>query len=220
MDIISVLNFMKDLTPLQAFLLIGFILLAASQGWLTFQGIKLKKESKKKPVMCLHVRAGSCELIRLQMEVSEVYIQKVVFAAFSHYLDMRKERTGEDIILATDIESACYNLTLFKVSEGVKDEIRNFFRANHLAEMTDAEFELYIRTRTDQIILTMTELLDKLYFPGCDPSRKELYEYNQEKLMPIFHHAMEACLREGRRLAIKFANGDLDKYMERSDEHN
>lgn len=218
--IITIVSFVSTLTPFQAILTIAVLILFLSQGWLTFQGFKFRKESRKKPTACLHGRAGACELLRRQMEIAEVYLQKVVTAALDHYLDERARRKGEDVILATDIEAFCYDLTLYRVSRNIKNEIRSFFAANHLAEMDESEFELYMKRRTDQIIVTMTSLMDKLYYPGSDPSRRELYEYNQTKLMPIFHSAMEATLRQGRHLAIQFAAGDLDKYMERSDEHN
>jgi len=209
-NIIAFITFIKTLSPFELFLLAGIILLAINQGWLTAKGFSFKKT----PTQCLHGRSGTCQLLSKQMETAEVYIDKVATAALDHFLDMRAKRTGDDIILANDIESWCYDLTLFRISTKIKDDIRSFFQANHLAEMDENEFELYMKRRTDQIIVTMTALMDKLYFPGTDPSRRELYEYNQTTLMPIFHACMEATLRQGRQLAIQFAAGELDKHME------
>jgi len=156
----------------------------------------------------------------MQMEKAEVCLEKVSVAALDHYLSLRKDKTGENVILAMDVEAWCYELTLYRVGRVAKATIRSFFIANHLAAMSEDSFELYMTARTDQVITEITSVLAKLYFPGSDPSRRELYVYNQEKLMPILHAAMEVVFREGRKLAIQFANGDMDKYMEKSDEHN
>jgi len=214
MDIIAVLSFIKTLSPLEAVLISAVTLIAASQGWLVFKGFKLFK--KKQPTICVAGRAGQCELLRMQMDMAEENMEKVTASAMSSYLDMRAKVVGDNIILANDIESFCYDLTLYRVGQNIKNEIRSFFIANHLADMDENAFEIYMRRRTDQIIITMTNLMDKLYFPGSDPNRRELYEYNQTVLMPVFHHAMEATLRNGRQLAIQFKHGELDKYMERT----
>lgn len=100
--IMAIVTFVSTLTPFQAVLTIAVSILFVSQGWITFQGFKFKKESKRDTSRCLHGRAGSCELLRIQMEMAETYVAKISSEALEHYLLMRGQIVGEDIVLAMD----------------------------------------------------------------------------------------------------------------------
>lgn len=219
MNPIQLLTFLKSLDSGTAIVAVLFVVLAVSQGRLTIQGIQIKKKLKnpEKPLQCLRGRAGACELVRLQMEAAEKVISKKKAEAYSQYLSIRKIKLGGKGSLAKDQDSLHYKSVIYQVADGVKDYVRYFFRENHLAEMSDAEFELHIEKRAETIITEARELLELLYYSESEPDIIELYDYNKKHLVPSLKDGVKEAFRTGRKLALKFKAGELDQHMEKVD---
>lgn len=220
MNPLSILSFLKDIDPLTAVTLVIVLIIGLSQGWIVVKGIHLKKKSDKlekisKPVICLRGRSGSCELIRLQMEQAEEIIQAIRGRAISVYMTKRKEILGTKEGLYRDRDIHHYTATLFQVEQRVKDDIRNFFRENHLAEMTEDEFNSHAQKRSSLIVTKITEYLDQLYYPESSPDRVALYDLNHTKLVPDVLKGVEEAFRAARKLAIDFEEGKLDPHLVR-----
>lgn len=216
MELIAVLTLLKGLSPFSLVVSISILTLAVSQGWIVIQGLKLKKKSLEVPTACLSGgRAGACELIRLQMEMAETKMNSIKSIALSEFMRMKIAKTGEAVTIATDRDYHGYRAAMFEVGCTWKSLMLEMFRKNHLASKTELEFELYIKDRVNQTSLSVAEMLDQLYYAGSDPSRQELAKHHSERFVPAFHKAIEDCLREARQLAIKFADGKLEDYMEK-----
>jgi len=216
MTFLSILTFIKDIDPISAVLLILILLISIWQGWITVQGINIKKKAKAvTPLQCLYGRAGACTLTRLQMEYAESAISEMKANSYSGYLKIRKEKLGGKAELAKDRDAHHYNAVLYQVWDYVKDMMRYFFRENHLADMTPSEFELHAQKRVDTIMTSLTERLTLLYYPDSNPDRIELYDYNMQYIVPSIKIMLKDIFVEGRKLALQFVDGSLDKHMER-----
>ena len=215
MQLIQLWTLLTSLDPKTLLLGITLVLIAVNQGWLHIQGFKIKKAKKAEiPTKCLSGRTGACQLVRLQMEYAETAMDDIKSEAYSHYLKIRKEKLGGKELLSHDRDAHHYKSTLYQVSDSTKDLVRYFFRQNHLSEMSDAEFKIHVAKRTDKIVTRLTDDLSLLYYPNSDPDRIELYDYNLLHVIPSVRLAVEDVFEEGRKLAIQFYKGELDKYME------
>ncbi len=214
MSLLNILSLIKDTDSLTALLLVAVLFMALWQGWITISGINLKKKSKNQAIHCLRGRGGSCELVRLQMEKAEQIITDVRTEAIAHYMRMRKEELGSKEGLANDREVHHYRGTLCQIESEIKDRIRYFFRENHLAEMDDSQFNIHITKRAEEIINIMVHQMDLLYYPGSNPDRIKLYDYNMTHLVPKIKEGIYEAFREGRVLAIQFSSGKLDQHFE------
>lgn len=214
MNLLQLWTLLTSLDTKTLLLGIVLVLIAINQGWLHIQGIKIKKKEKEKtPKYCLYGRSGSCQLMELQMDYTESVMEEIKSKAYSHYLKVRKEKLGGKEELSADRDAHHYNSVLYQLSDKTKNLIRYFFRENHLAKMDDATFKLHKQKRIKKIMNYLTETLSLLYYPGSNPDRIELYDYQMEHLGPSIEIAIDDVFNKGRELAIKFQNGILDNQI-------
>lgn len=209
MSLSVILELIKGLDPLTAVLLVVVVIIALSQGWIVVKGINIGKKKKKESNDCVRGKAGSCSLIEQQMQKAEEHIQEVRTKALNIYLTKRKEILGTKRGLYKDRDYHHYSAILFQAEEKVKDDIRNFFHKNHLAEMSDIEFESHARERANLLVGRMSEYLDQFYYADSEPDTVALYDLNHEKLLPDVLMGITASFRNARRLAIEFQEDKL-----------
>ena len=93
---------------------------------------------------------------------------------------------------AIDRDINYYDKVLFKVSDQMKNVIRDKIIENHILDKTDSEFRLYYEHANRNIITTCSALLDREYNSSHFlVGRPELKKYNLDKLsdniMPILN---------------------------------
>lgn len=147
------------------------------------------------------------DTIAEQMSYTEQAIAEMRKEMRSKYLVILKEAKGMDTpdgLLATH-EAGDYLVILRVLTSELKDALRSIFQENHLADMTDIEFEDYIQRRVAYLNDMVTELLDDIYPRDVVPSRERLFAANREISREI-DDLFESTLRRGRFIAIEKRN--------------
>jgi hypothetical protein len=193
---------------------IAVILLLFLTGYLTVDGIRIKKrKAEEKPMMCLRGRAGSCQLVALQRQVFKDAMKREKADALSDFMAIRKNFLETKADLASDPLVAHMRTILGFMGHEILYEVEKRLDENHLADLTEEAFEGEIELRAQDHIDQGTELLDANYPAGVDPDRIKLYEYNRDKVVPRLKETIKSCYRKSRQLAKDFYAGKLDEYM-------
>jgi len=215
MSILVLKEFLAGRTPLEFILIILFAILGISQGWLHIQGIQFKKKEKAKPqIGCLRNRSGACELLRLEMDNGQTFINKLRRDSWGVFLRIRKDKIGGKKGLAKDKDSAIYKGVLYQTFDELQDELEEFFVDNHLAEMSDSEFDAHVIKRTEDIVESFNDRLYNLFFHDGDTDYSEVFDANQREIIPKIQTGVRDVFTKGRTLSIKFKNGELDFQQE------
>lgn len=153
----------------------------------------------------LYKRFIFSELLKQQMLKVEETIINFKKILIENYMSLKAEIVGKEarINIMNDRDVHHYDFVLFRVMMDLKDRIRFFFHENHLAEMTETEFNMHIDERAELIANEFTEKLDMYYYFDSSPTRVELYD-SQDKLRSAGLEMIKKSFREGRKLAIDF----------------
>jgi hypothetical protein len=154
----------------------------------------------------LYKKYIASELIKQQMIKTETLIINTKKMLTENYLSLIAKKVGKhnrnEIMKSRDYHH--FKFVLNDVIYELKSKMRFFFNENHLAIMTEIEFNNHIDKRAEEILNEFTKLLDDNYYQDSDPGRIELYD-SQQSLTQKGKKMIEDCFREGRVLAQKFS---------------
>lgn len=144
-------------------------------------------------------------IIKEQMDGADEYLDEMENEMLSIYLKLRKEaKNGCTSGLIMDEETKRFQVLSKFLLYKTKALIRYFFRENHLAEMSEAEFNTHISDRAELIMRRLRELYNMWYIPGDSPTAEEFYD----TFLTDYKHKMKNKLmdlfREGRIVSQKF----------------
>ncbi len=105
-----------------------------------------------------------------------------------------------------------YRLCIRSIYEDMRDYIRVCFRENHLAVKTEAEFRIYVSTKTDEMVQKSTDLLNDLYH-GKVILRSVVYSANQQHMQEI-RDSIASIFGQARDIAIKAVTESTQKEQE------
>lgn len=161
--------------------------------------------------------ANTSALLKLQMQIVEDSLDEFHETMYDIYKRARESYLARDaspdnvVVLEMDMQTFMHSLELWGVQGVVENEIRKFFRDNHLAEKTEAEFEIYKDMRKRHLWNRMVKTLNRYWFGGhTNPTRAELATIHLERKEDILATIDEIFI-EGRRLAIDFQNAQKKK---------
>ena len=151
-------------------------------------------------------------IIKEQMDGADEYLEEMENEMLSIYLKMRKDaKNGCTSGLIMDEETKRFQVLSKFLLYKMKALIRYFFRENHLADMTEAEFNVHISDRADLIMRRLRELYNMWYISGDSPTAEEFYD----TFLTDYKHKMKNKLmdlfREGRIVAQKFQDKKFKK---------
>jgi hypothetical protein len=138
-----------------------------------------------------------------QMSYAEQCLSNLRQHLRSSFLSLLKEVKHLDQVdgLISLHETQDYMNVLRILTFELKDAIRSIYQENHLADMTDVEFEAYTIKRVQFLGDLLTEILDETYPSGACPSRERVFESNKKTIHDINQH-FEDMIRRGRIIAI------------------
>ena len=93
----------------------------------------------------------------------------------------------------------------------MKSLIRYFFRENHLAEMSEVEFNRHISDRADLIMRRLREMYNMWYISGDSPTAEEFYETFLSDYKLKMKNKLQDIFREGREISKQFQNKKFKK---------
>jgi len=132
--------------------------------------------------------------VKLQMNQVESSVKLLRNLLLKTYCSMLSEAGHDDPIQSDSCKS--YSIILKLVEERLIDKIRFYIRENHLAERSTQEFDVYIRQRSVELRLYITDLLNDLYYFNADIKRNELYDANTKHNFAfdeIIKNSFEQC---------------------------
>lgn len=144
-----------------------------------------------------HIR--EIEMIRDQMNYAEEKVSELRKEMRSAFLSLLRETTGEQNVVHTHA-SGDYANVLRVLTYELLDKFRVIYRENHLSEMSDVDFEGYLKVRMTNVRNMITEILDEVYPPYSEPSREQVYEVNHS-IMVRLDDIVEDAIRRGRIMA-------------------
>jgi hypothetical protein len=149
-------------------------------------------------------------LLQLQMELTDDKVDQlhaVLYGLYRHERKLRLEQTGVPnprAHLEMDWQTFMHSLQLWTVVDEIKNEIRRFFRDNHLAEKTDEEFHVYKDLRRGQVWTRMVKAMNVYWFSGMTaPSRSDMFDVH-EKNKKVLFEIVDHIFDEGRRIAVQY----------------
>lgn len=144
-----------------------------------------------------HIR--EIETIRDQMNYAEEKIGELRKIMRSRFLKLMKDMTGEDSVI--HLHPTCdYGNVLRILCYEILNKFRTVFRENHLPEMSDNDFESYLKDRVMSIKNMITEILDEVYPQYTEPTREMVYDANMD-IMSKMNEIIEDTIRRGRIMA-------------------
>ncbi len=151
--------------------------------------------------------------MRDQMGYAEVKTDQIRFLAQKVYLHKLEEKGIEDLIESVSYSS--YRSILIQIQDIILKYLRDFFRQNHYANLSEQAFKNYVRTKIDFLKGETTDLFNTLYFYKEDISREELYELNKvavSQAIPIMNDVFEMA----RLISIEVSleNKEHDKKLD------
>lgn len=171
--------------------------------------LKSRESSIVRPLEVSHHQQT---LLKKQMDNSEGPLEEArakLYGIYRHERRLGLEKTGlttdeARFRLDNDIETHTHALQLKGVHGVLRNEIRTFFRDNHLADKSETEFEAYVEKRKKQMWTVLVETMSEHWFSGMtDPSRSDLFDVHEVNKDAIFR-IMEDIFREGRQIAVKY----------------
>jgi hypothetical protein len=153
----------------------------------------------------------AADLMKLQMNMLDDSLDRLHSVLYSIYRAVRKrmmEEDGDDKArdnLEYDTFVFMHSLQLWGVQGAIKNEVRRFFRENHLASMDEDKFNAYLTFRTDQMWTKLIQVIDEYWFSGMvRPNRSDLYDIHEkerDRIMSVIRDILTA----GRKIAIEYA---------------
>lgn len=144
-------------------------------------------------------------LIRDQLYRVEDFQEAIVDRIQKHFLTLLKGYRGGEIVgLIHDPAYEDYQTAFYASMTRVKHKVRFFFQENHLAELTDPEFQEKMESHVEQIVKLFTKELNEWYPRSSDVPREKVYEHNLP-LIPEISKMLRDMFVEGRRLAAENA---------------
>jgi hypothetical protein len=143
------------------------------------------------------------DTIAEQMSYAEQCLSDVRQEMRGKFLKLLKEEKNleaSDGLLAMH-ESQDYTNVLRIMTSELKDAIRRVYLENHLVDMSEIEFEGYLKKRVNYLNERVTELLYDIYPSDGTPSRERIYDANVEIAAKV-DDLFEDMIRRGRIIAV------------------
>ena len=151
-------------------------------------------------------------IIKEQMDGADEYLEEMENEMLSIYLRMRKNaKNGCTSGLIMDEETKRFQVLSKFLLYKTKALIRYFFRENHLAEMTEAEFNTHVSDRADLILRRLRELYNMWYISGDSPTAEEFYDVFLIDYKHKMKNKITDLFREGRIISQKFQDKKFKK---------
>lgn len=163
-------------------------------------------------VLPLKVSKIQAELIKLQMDMAEKYLDSLhakLYGLYRHQRRIALESQGMTTTeardhLEMDMPTFMHSLQLWGVHGVIRSEIRSFFKDNHLADRDEENFRAYLERRKDDVWTAMVQAMNEYWFSGMTaPSRSDIYDCHEENKKDILL-IVEGIFIEGRRMAIEY----------------
>lgn len=147
-------------------------------------------------------------IVKEQMDNADEFLEEIENDMLSIYLKMRKDaKDGYTAGLILDDETRRFQVLSKFLIYKMKSLIRYFFRENHLAEMSEAEFNRHISDRSDLIMRRLRELYNMWYISGESPTVEEFYD----TFLTDYRHKMKNKLMEMFRVSREISQKFQDK---------
>lgn len=151
-------------------------------------------------------------IVKEQMDSADEYLDEIENDMLSIYLRMRKDaKQGCTAGLIMDEETKRFQVLSKFLLYKMKSLIRNFFRENHLAEMSEVEFNRHISDRADLIMRRLREMYNMWYISGDSPTAEEFYETFLSDYKLKMKNKLQDIFREGREISKQFQNKKFKK---------
>ena len=151
-------------------------------------------------------------IVKEQMDGADEYLDEIENDMLSIYLKMRKEaKQGCTAGLIMDEETKRFQVLSKFLLYKMKGLIRYFFRENHLAEMSEADFNRHIIDRADLIMRRLREMYNMWYISGDSPTAEEFYETFLSDYKLKMKNKLQDIFREGREVSKKFQDKKFKK---------
>ena len=168
------------------------------------------RQKERTLVQPLVINENARRLLQLQMDLADDTINELhayLYGLYRHERRLAMEAGGVAdgrAYLEMDWQTFMHSLQLWGVVEEIKTEIRKFFRENHLAERSTAEFTIYKDMRKRQIWSRMIKAMNSYWFSGMGiPSRSDIYDVHEDNKDKIFE-IIDRVFDEGRDIAIQY----------------
>lgn len=150
------------------------------------------------------------KLLQLQMEHTDDKADALHAKLYALYRDERRRRLEDAGVpdprahLEMDWQVFMHSLQLWNVADEIKNEIRKFFRDNHLAEKNDEQFHVYKDMRLAQVWTRMEKAINIYWFSGMNaPSRSDLEDIHNKNKSDILK-IVEEIFDDGRVIACQY----------------
>jgi hypothetical protein len=151
-------------------------------------------------------------VVKEQMDSADEYLDEIENDMLSIYLRMRKDaKNGCTTGLIMDEETKRFQVLSKFLLHKTKSLIRYFFRENHLAEMSEADFNRHISDRADLIMRRLREMYNMWYISGESPTAEEFYETFLTDYKLRMKNKLQELFREGREIAKQFQDKKFKK---------
>jgi len=140
--------------------------------------------------------------VKEQMKKSEEIADLVEDSVLRLYLKMRKEARGSKSGLMKDDEVQHFQLMLKYLKKKALKNLRHSFRENHLAEREN--FEIWIDTRSEEILRNLRELLNAWFPVDSDPGLEHFYDRYLIEKRNEAKESIKSALREGKQISVNF----------------
>lgn len=151
-------------------------------------------------------------IVKEQMDGADEYLDEIENDMLSIYLKMRKDaKQGCTTGLIMDEETKRFQVLSKFLLYKMKGLIRYFFRENHLAEMSEVEFNRHISDRADLIMRRLREMYNMWYISGDSPTAEEFYETFLSDYKLKMKNKLQDIFREGREISKQFQNKKFKK---------
>jgi hypothetical protein len=151
-------------------------------------------------------------VVKEQMDSADEYLDEIENDMLSIYLRMRKDaKNGCTTGLIMDEETKRFQVLSKFLLHKTKSLVRYFFRENHLAEMSEADFNRHISDRADLIMRRLREMYNMWYISGESPTAEEFYETFLTDYKLRMKNKLQELFREGREIAKQFQDKKFKK---------
>lgn len=151
-------------------------------------------------------------VVKEQMDSADEYLDEIENDMLSIYLRMRKDaKNGCTTGLIMDEETKRFQVLSKFLLHKTKSLVRYFFRENHLAEMSEADFNRHISDRADLIMRRLREMYNMWYISGDSPTAEEFYETFLTDYKLRMKNKLQELFREGREISKQFQDKKFKK---------
>lgn len=150
------------------------------------------------------------ETLHRQMKYFNNGLEEVKFTLQSDYKKWLSDRKPQCSDISNDWE---YIMVVDKIElcllTRVLPGIEQMMRENHLAEKTDAEFELYKNKSIVAIRTDIFRFIESNFMPGYSIKREDQYKFFADRFIHISSE-LDRCFNQARTLAINCSNGIIE----------